>query len=323
MRSDRPLSLIALVTRACPLACVSCGMERPRAETIAREDLSRGVELLLREDGPLELQYFGGEPLLEYGLVLETVAASAARARARGKSLAQTVTTSLLPLTPDRARELAGHGVGFLASLDGDLTTSARQRPLASGGVYPWGVLLRHLDGLLASRAPYAVNMTVRPESAADLPRSVAFLLSRGVRSFQFAYALGSFWGKDGAERLEKALADADELCALRGADVLNRRGGPEPVLLDGQLVLDADGMLSVGCWTVLETVFPRLRAAFLRGPARDAERLPVEGRSPREQLARLLAAAPTPSERMTIGDNLDLGRRLDRFWSERRRARV
>lgn len=320
MRSDRALSLIALVTRACPFACVSCRMKRPAGATISREDLTRGVELLLREEGPLELQYFGGEPLLEYELVLETAIAARRLAERRGRRLTQTVTTSLLPLTPGRARELACRGLEFMASLDGDLIVQSRQRPLAGGGVYPWGVLLRNLDGLLASTAPYVVNMTVRPESAADLTEGVAFLLSRGVRRFQFAYALGARWGSDGADALERALRGADALCAARGADVLNRRGGPEPVLLDGQIVLDADGGLSVGCWTVLETVFPGLRAAFARGPVRDAERLPVDGRAPREQLERLLAAASAPDERRTAADNLDLGRRVERFWARQAR---
>lgn len=315
MRSDRPLSLIALVTRACPFACASCAMERgPGA--LAREDLDRAVDLLLLEEGPLELQYFGGEPLLEYALVRDSAQRARRLAQRAGKRLALTVTTSLLPLTADRARELACRGVGFIASLDGDLAVSAAQRPAAAGGPYPWGVLLRNLDGLLASGAPYFVNMTVRPESAAALPRSVAFLLSRGARRFQFAYALGAHWGADGAAALEEGLRAADALCAAHGADVLNRRGGPEPVLLDGQLVLDTDGTLSVGCWTVLERTFPGLRAAFARGSVRDAARLPVAGRSPREQLARLLAGAPSAGERRLAADNLDLGRRMERFWA-------
>ncbi len=314
MRSDRALSLIALVTRACPFACVSCAMDRPGAGTISRADLRRGADLLLREEGPLELQYFGGEPLLEYGLVRETAAWARRLADARGRRLTQSVTTSLLPLTPARARELADLGLEVMASLDGDLAVQSRQRPLASGGPYPWEVLLRHLDGLLESGAACTVNLTVRPESAQSLARGVEFLLSRGVRRFQFAYALGALWGGEGAEALERALRRADELCASGGADVLNRRGGPEPVLLDGQIVLDADGELSVGCWTVLETALPGLRAAFARGPIRDARRLPVAGRGPRAQLERLLAAV-SPGERRLVADNLDLGRRLDRFW--------
>ncbi|MBI3565466.1 MAG: hypothetical protein HY079_09750 [Elusimicrobia bacterium] len=316
MRPDRALSLLALVTRACPFACVSCATERPGAGTIAREDLRRGIALLLREDGPLEVEYFGGGPLLEYGLVRETAADARRAAERRGKRLTQTVTTSLLPLTPDRARELACLGAGFIVSLDGGLATQSRQRPLAAGGVYPWGVLLRNLDGLLASGAPYFVNVTVRPESAAALADGVAFLLSRGARRFQFAYALGAVWGAQGAAALERAYRSADALCAARGADVLNRRGGPEPVLLDGQLVLDADGTLSVGCWTVLETALPGLRRAFARGSVRTAERLPVEERSPLDQLARLKAAAATPAERRLVADNLDLGRRMERFWA-------
>lgn len=288
---------------------------------ISRENLRRGVDLLLREDGPLELQYFGGEPLLEYALVLETAGEAAALAAERGRRLTQVVTTSLLPLTPERARALSALGVEFLVSLDGEPPVHARQRP-ARAGAYPWDVILRHLDGLLASGAPYAVNMVVRPESAHRLAAGAEFLLGRGVKRFQFAYALGVEWGAAGAAALEAGLSAADALCAARGADVLNRRGGPEPVLLDGQLVLDTDGTLSVGCWTVLESVFPGLERAFTRGPVSAAGRLPLEGRSPREQLARLLGAARTPAERRIMLDNVDLGRRVSRFWAREGAAR-
>lgn len=320
MRSERALSLIVLVTRDCPLACVSCAMRRgPGA--ISREDLRRGTDLLLREEGPLELQYFGGEPLLEYALVREAAEEAGALARERGRRLTQVVTTSLVPLTPERARALAGLGVEFLVSLDGDLAVQSRQRP-ARAGAYPWKAILSHLDGLLASGAPYAVNMVVRPESAEELSGGVSFLLARGVRRFQFAYALGVEWGCKRVAALQAALSAADALCAARGADVLNRRGGPEPVLLDGQLVLDADGSLSVGCWTVLEKTFPGLEKAFSRGPVSAATRLPADGRSPREQLERLLAAARGPAERRIMLDNVDLGRRMAHFWAREEAAR-
>lgn len=319
MRPDRALSLLVLVTRECPFDCVSCAMHRgPGA--IARADLQRGVELLLQEEGPLELQYFGGEPLLEYELVRRSVAESAVLAREKGRLLTQIVTTSLLPLTPERARELAALGVGFLVSLDGEPAVQSRQRPSRAGD-YPWEVLLRHLAGLQSSGAPFIVNMVVRPESVESLPSGVSFLLGRGVRRFQFAYALGIEWGPERAAALEDSFALVDALCAEQGADVLNRRGGPEPVLLDGQLVLDVDGTLSAGCWTVLETVFPGLRETFCRGPVREARRLPVLDRSAHHQLRRLLAAARTPDERKVMLDNVALGRRVARFWTRRAEA--
>jgi hypothetical protein len=320
MLSDRALSLLVLVTRECPFSCVSCAMHRgPGA--ISREDLRRGVELLLLEEGSLELQYFGGEPLLEYELVRGAAAEAADLARQRGRRLTQIVTTSLLPLTAERAKELAARGVEFLVSLDGELPVHSRQRPTRAGA-YPWETIHRHLDGLLGSGASYTVNMVVRPESVESLPAGVSFLLERGVKRFQFAYALGVRWGRERMAAFETALTRADALCADKGADVLNRRGGPEPVLLDGQLVLDVDGILSVGCWTVLETVFPELRRAFARGPVRAARRLPVEARSAGEQLERLLGAACTPDERRIMLDNVDLGRCMARFWTREEAAR-
>ena len=313
----RPLNMLVLLTRACPLACRYCAMDR-RPGAMRPEVLRRAADLILEEEGPVELQYFGGEPLLEYDLLISGVDYAARQARRRGKSLRQVVTTCGLLLTPSRARELAGKGCSFILSLDGDRAVSARQRPLAKAGTYPWELLRRNLRGLLSAGADFFVNLVVTPASVGRLASSTASLLKEGVRRLQFSYALGVGWGCEGAAALEESLARADALCAERGVDVLNRRGGPEPVLLDGQIVLDVDGTLSVGCWTVLETVFPGLREAFGRGPVSEARRLPVLERSAQEQLRRLLAAARTPAERGLMLDNVALGRRVARFWTRR-----
>ena len=53
-REMKSLNLDLLLTRACPMDCVYCGLEH-RAGTMSSATWKRAVDLLLREEGALEL----------------------------------------------------------------------------------------------------------------------------------------------------------------------------------------------------------------------------------------------------------------------------
>ena len=108
-RELKALGLDLLLTRACPMDCVYCRLGH-RSGAMSRRTWRRAVDLLLLEEGPLELQLMGGEPLLEYGLMREILAYASARAVRKEKSLRLGVTTNGLLLTPERSREREAPG---------------------------------------------------------------------------------------------------------------------------------------------------------------------------------------------------------------------
>lgn len=324
MRAEmKRFNLNLIVTRACPLACAYCHMSR-RGAAMSREVWRRSVELLLREDGPLELQLMGGEPLVEYRLVREILVHARAQAARRGRDLRLGVTTNGLLLDPARSRELGELGCSVMLSLDGDEDVQTAQRAAAAGGKRHWPVLTRNLEGLARSGTPFFVNMVATPEYAGRLSRGAACLLDRGARSLQFSYALGRFWDEESLEGLERELRRA---CAVADAarpraEIFNRGNGAEPVLISPQHVVDADGRLYVGCGIVLENLWPGLQAAFRAGRVDGIERLPGRRASPHDQLRRLRHAAADPAVRRTLLNNLAVGRRMRAFWtSEAARA--
>lgn len=298
------------------MACRYCAMER-RPGAIRPEFLRHAVDLLLREEGPVELQYFGGEPLLEYGLLMSASEYAAAQARRRGRPLRQVVTTSGLLLSPARSRELTAKGLSFILSLDGGQAVQARQRPLNGPGAYPWELLRRNLQGLIRSGADFFVNMVVTPASAAGLSASTAYLLGEGVRRMQFSCALGEGWSPQPLAVLRRQLSRASRMAdaAFPPAEILNRRSSAEPVLLDRQHVVDVDGSLSLGCSIVLEKRWPRLHQAFVCGRVSDVERLPGLRRGPREQLERILSAGLGRRELRKVLGDISLGYWMKRFW--------
>lgn len=311
----KTLNLDLLLTRACPLSCGYCRMEHRPGPTPARV-WRKALDLLLREEGPLELHLMGGEPLMEFDLVRRVAAEARAQARRRSRDLRLIVTTNGLLLTPQRSRELARLGAWVMLSLDGDQDVQALQRPLP--GRDSWSALRRNLKGLVAAGTPFFVNLVVTPQTAGRLSESTAFLLRQGVRALQVAYALGVPWDEASLRVLERGLAlvcrQAD--AARPRAEVFNRRNGAEPVLLSPQHVVDTDGTLYVGTSIVLEGLWPALHAAFRVGNVARLARLPGRRVGPAEQLRRLRAAALPPAQRRVLLNNLAVGQRLRRFWS-------
>lgn len=298
------------------MACVYCRMGR-RPGAMSARTWRRAVDLLLREEGPLELQLMGGEPLLEYGLAREILAYASARAVEKAKTLRLSVTTNGLLLNPARSRELGELGCAVMLSFDGDRDVQTAQRAVRGGGTRAWPALRRNLAGLVSSGTPFFVNLVVTPESAGRLSRSVAFLLEEGVRSLQISYALGVFWSEERLRLLEREIGRSVRLADSAGppAELFNRRNGAEPVLLSPQHVVDVDGRVYVGCGIVLERLWPALHRAFRVGDVAGLERLPGRRASRAGQL-RLLRAAPlAKAARRVVLNNVSVGRRMMRFW--------
>ncbi|MDD5303266.1 MAG: radical SAM protein [Elusimicrobia bacterium] len=315
-REMKSLNLDLLLTRACPMDCVYCGLEH-RAGTMSSATWKRAVDLLLREDGPLELQLMGGEPLLEYGLVREIFAYASGQAVKKEKSLRLGVTTNGLLLTPERSRELGELGCTVMLSFDGDRETQIGQRVVRSGGDRTWDIQRRNLKGLVSSGTPFFVNLVATPAFAGRLSRNVAFLLAEGVRAFQISYALGVAWGEEPLRDLEREIAAAARLAdaASPRAEIFNRRNEAEPVLLSPQHVVDTDGRLYVGTSIVLESLWPELHAAFLIGALAKLKRLPGRGASPAGQLRRLRGAPLPAAARRVALNNLAVGKRMKQLW--------
>lgn len=315
-RELKALGLDLLLTRACPMDCVYCGLEH-RPGTMSAATWRKAVDLLLMEEGPLELQLMGGEPLLEYGLVRDIFAYASGRAARKEKTLRLGVTTNGLLLTPERSRELGELGAAVMLSFDGGREVQTSQRVVRSGGAKTWDIQLRNLRGLVSSGTPFFVNLVATPESAASLSESVAFLLEEGVRAFQLSYALGVSWNERSLELLERELALAARLADAAGprAELFNRRNDAEPVLLSPQHVVDVDGTLYVGTSIVLERVWPQLHEAFRAGAVAKLERLPGRGASPEEQLRRLREAPLPAAARKVALNNLAVGKRMKQLW--------
>jgi len=96
----------------------------------------RALDFLMEASGPrqhVEVDYFGGEPLLNFPVVRELIEYGQEQARLKGKILKQTLTTNAVLLDQRIGEYLREKGVSLILSIDGRPEVHDRMRPAAGG----------------------------------------------------------------------------------------------------------------------------------------------------------------------------------------------
>lgn len=151
-------SLCLMVAQDCNLRCRYCfgeggsyGQER---RIMTPEVGKKAVDFLLAEAGSrrrLEIDFFGGEPLLNMPTVKAVTEYVRAVEKERDKTIKLTLTTNGLLLNDDNINWLNEHHISVVLSLDGRRETHDRMRPDAGGnGSYDRAV--KNFQKLVASR---------------------------------------------------------------------------------------------------------------------------------------------------------------------------
>jgi uncharacterized protein len=193
------LRLLSLtVTEDCNFRCRYCAKPRRAArmsETTARDAL--GLFLPFLAPGGF-IAFYGGEPLLEFGIVRETVASARAMARRAGRHLRFSLTTNGSLIDDEVLAFLDGERFSVTLSYDGAAQDAQRRKGS--------GERLRSvIDRLKASpRLRFEVNSVFRPRSVGSLSETVLGLVARGVPRVHFALSAAEPWSARDLARLRR-----------------------------------------------------------------------------------------------------------------------
>ncbi len=184
-----------IFTDACNMRCSYCTTaKRPNALDSAR--LTRIAALLARTSpAPLDLNFHGGEPLLNWDRVVELIEHIRPQRATRRVSL--NLCTNATLLTAERAAVLATEGFNVRVSIDGREAShtrfrKARQRETDPAALYD--ATLSGLRHLAAAEARVAANMVVTPDTVDDLLSNAVFLIKQGLVHLVISPVVGMPW---------------------------------------------------------------------------------------------------------------------------------
>jgi hypothetical protein len=308
---------MVMLTHRCSLRCSYCGVVRDD-RTMTWPVLRKALDLLLTSTSPnLQLRYFGGEPLLCFGLIRKAVEA----AEASGRKVHHMITTNGLGLDAAKLSWLSGRDAEVLFSLDGGPATHLRWRPSPSGRDVH-SKLVANIKALQRSGVSYFVNLIVHPGEARTWGEDLDFVLGVGVRRLQIGYAAGTGWDLRDRGAFLSFMESAARLCAGSGIELLNLKSGAEPVMLSEEVIAETDGRLYLDPAVFMERFFPGLKAAMLLGRLGEVRSL-AEVRRTRAEVLRLFTGrcpASTPEGKL-LADNLRIGLETGRLMGRLRRS--
>lgn len=198
-----------VLTHACNLACSYCYTgEKKRVRMsadLAERALTFAFDRAVATDSRLQLEFFGGEPLLERELLLSTAASARARAAELGVPLLLQMTTNGTLLTRELVDRLAALEVHIALSIDGTRAQHEAGRPLAGGGS-SYDATRAGLALLIAADLRFDVIAVVDPCNVDALAEGVTELAEAGVEAITLNVNWGARWDAHALDVLTEQL---------------------------------------------------------------------------------------------------------------------
>lgn len=301
-------SLTLMLTAQCQFYCRYCALDRSLPD-MSEEILFSSIDLLFTSSAQeVELQFFGGEPLLRFDLIEKAIAYAEKIKEDKAKRVKYLLTTNGLLINDAQLAYLSKFDTTIMFSIDGIKSVQLKNRVL-SGRDY-FSCIIENLRKVVSRNISYFVNMVFLPEDIDFIPEGVLFLAKQGVRQIQISYAIGADYKEkdidffiDKLRFLKKTIKKEVRIRNFIFCD--------EPVLTSGQVNIDTQGRIYTGCSLVLEKKLPTFNKLFYVGNLEDVKNISFLKKS-RDQQFSLLKKAP-----QSIKSSLNFGMRLYQFFQE------
>ena len=142
MKKRSPVKALCLhIAHDCNLRCKYCfadeGAYHQRRELMSAETGKKAIDFLIAHSGTrrnLEVDFFGGEPLMNFGAVKETVRYAREQEKIHNKNFRFTITTNGLLLNDENMKFINENMYNVVLSLDGRKEVNDRVRCRVDGG---------------------------------------------------------------------------------------------------------------------------------------------------------------------------------------------
>jgi sulfatase maturation enzyme AslB (radical SAM superfamily) len=257
--------LVVLVTHRCQLRCSYCRVRKYDAQ-MHLSDIIRSADLLLgSRKKRLQLQFFGGEPLLRFDEIKKVVEYAEKKAEDLGKELSFLLTTNGIALTSEKLDFFRRHDFTIELSLDGSAEAQSAQRKSPDPKKH-YEMIVRNLDALFSSGVRHYAIMVVTPESVHDMIRNFQTLAGYGFSQIQVNYALGRIWDDEKWKAFLEGMQKIARHYSGNEESFLNFTERLEPVVLNAEVTVDCDGTIFLETGICIEEDFAKIKEAFKIG---------------------------------------------------------
>lgn len=209
------MELTLFVDHQCNLRCSYCYTGEKFTRPMSRDTMERAVALALAgQPERLGVSFFGGEPLVHFDFVRDTVehVEQTVRAMAAPIPIRFFMNTNAT-LIDDAAIELMSGPRGFevYASIDGPrrVHDAHRKTPTGKGS---FDAVLAGLERVRQAGIPFHVLGVITPETASSLGETVQTLSSLGAEVVHLAPNYGADWTDESIAEVREGLTAAGEV---------------------------------------------------------------------------------------------------------------
>ena len=202
-----------VLTHDCNLGCTYCYTGAKERRVMDDAVAAAGLDLAFGGFGPVDLGFFGGEPLLRFDQLVALAHAARTRAAREGRSLALSVTTNGTLLTRERVEVLRALEVQITLSIDGNRAAHDATRPTRNGRS-SFDDTVRGARALLDAGIPLNVIAVVAPANVRHLGASVRFLVELGARQIVLNPCFEEPWSDDDLASWERGMREAADVYA-------------------------------------------------------------------------------------------------------------
>ncbi len=209
------MSTTLVLTHDCNLACTYCYTGEKFRAAMDDATAAAGLDLAFKGRGPVDLGFFGGEPLIRFDQLVAIARDARERATREKRGLRLSVTTNGTLLTAARLEVLSSLGVQVTLSLDGAREAHEATRP-TRGGQSSFDAAVRGAQLLLAAGLPLDVIAVVAPGNVKWLGETVRFLADLGARQIVLNPCFEQAWSDDDLAAWERGMREAADVYAAR-----------------------------------------------------------------------------------------------------------
>ncbi len=213
-------SLTLVVTEDCNFACSYCYKKKNQnrmTSATAKKALSFFLPFLTDS---YDLNFYGGEPLLCFDLIKETLSFLSENNGEYGKKPQYSLTTNGSLITQDILQTLEAHGFSVVFSFDGYAQEIHRKKGSFDQAVSNIEKILR------CSNTKLEINSVFTPTTVGRISDSMAFIIGLGAKNINLSLSRIQSWDNHSLEHLK------EEMAALKKVLVAHYRKTQEiPVL--------------------------------------------------------------------------------------------